>query len=498
MGDANTTLDDAAARHLLRRTGFGASPGDVASFSGMTRGAAADLLLAFRPKGFKPAGPDLGRAQSKWIKYMVKSKVPLQEKLVLFWHDHFATGFSKVLDVKRMAVQNKTIRLNCKGDMRVLVKAMNKDAAMLEWLDTRRNHKDIPNENYARELQELFTLGVTDLRGNPNYTQADIVQIARAFTGWTFNYGNSLVYFDPDDHDTNAEFFASRGPKQIYGSTAPYTPSGKLGGFSSPQAFDSPEGETEIDQVIDVIFAHTDSDGQGTVARRTTRRLLEFFCHGGWASPTNAQIQVIDDLIGTSGFDVTYDVGALCGAIFTHDVFYETQPAPAAMPTPPKSVKWPVDFVVSTLRLTGMKGRGSDLTIEGGDYAPVRDHLESMGQSLLDPPSVFGWDWETAWISSATLLARYRFARDLMMDRSRFRPEKLMDLTLTAAPAIVDAVLDVLGVADQVSSSERDVLITYLGGPSAQLDILNDYDDRNRKLCGLFALVIESPVYQTH
>jgi uncharacterized protein (DUF1800 family) len=496
MGDETTILDEAAAGHVLRRTGFGALPKDVVALTGLSRGAAADTVLAFTPKGFKPSGADIDRAQSKWIKYMVKSHFPLQEKLVLFWHDHFATGFSKVLDVKRMALQNKTIRLNCKGDMRLLVKAMNKDAAMIEWLDTRRNHKQIPNENYARELQELFTLGVNDLRGNPNYAQADVAQIARAFTGWSFDYGNNQVYFDDGDHDTVGEF-PGRGPKVIYGSTAAYTPNGKLGGFAGPQSFATPEGSTEIDQVTDLIFQHTDTNGANTVARRTTKRLLEYFCHGGWANPTNAQIQIIDDLIGTSSFDTTFNVQALLRAIFTHDVFYETQPGAFSLPTPPKSVKWPIDFVVSTLRLTGIKGKGSSLIIEGGDYSALRDHVANMGQTLLDPPSVFGWDWEQAWISSATLLARYRFARDLMMARKRFKPLKIMDITLTAAPDIVDAVLAVFGVADQMSSAEHDVFVDYLGGPGAVLDLF-DYDTLNEKLCGLFALVIQSPVYQTH
>ena len=503
MGDENTVLDESATRHLVRRTGFGATTNEVLALAGSTRGAAADALLGFTPKGFKPAGPDIERARSKWIKYMVKALAPLQEKLVLFWHDHFATGYSKVQDVRRMALQNKTIRLNCKGDMRVLVKAMNKDAAMIEWLDTVRNHKQVPNENYARELQELFTLGVNDLRGNPNYVQADVAQIARAFTGWVYDGDTSVAAFDPNDHDTNAQYFGSRGAKVLYGRPAAYTPNGKLGGFAAPQAFDAPEGETEIDQVTEIIFRHTDTNGASTVARRTTKRLLEFFASGSWATPSNAQIQIIDDLIGTANFDVDWNIQTLLRAIFTHDVFYETAPAPFALPTPPKSVKWPIDFVVGTLRMTGIKGKGSDLVIEGGDYVPLRDHLEGMGQVLLDPPSVFGWDWEKAWISSATLLARYRFARDAMMARKRFKPEKFMDVTLTQAPDIVDAVLEVLGLGDygsgsQVTTAERNVLINYLGGPSATLDLLNDYDARNEKLCGLFALVIQSPVFQTH
>jgi uncharacterized protein (DUF1800 family) len=489
MGDQNTVLDDAAARHLVRRSGFGARPSEIATFSGLTRGAAADTLLSYRARGFKPNGANIDKARGKWVKYMAKSRAPLSEKLVLFWHDHFATGYSKVRNLELMGIQNKTLRLLGNGDMRVLVKAMNKDAAMIEWLDTVRNHKDVPNENYGRELQELFTLGVEDLRGNPNYTQDDVKTIARAFTGWSYDgHGNPI--FDPGDHDFESDF-PERGPKVIYQST---------GGFGAGgAAFDAPEGATEIDQVIDVIFQHRDTDGKNTVARRTTKRLLEFFCHGGWAAPSNAQIQIIDDLVTTSGFDTSFDVGALLRAIFTHDAFYETQPPPSA--STPKSVKWPVDFVVSTLRMTGVVLKGVDQFLEGGDYLAIAFHLSNMGQDLLDPPSVFGWDWELSWISSATLLARYHFARDLMMAREgggRFKPEQVLDLSLTAAPDIVDAVLTLLGVDDQLSAAEQSVLVNYLGGPSATLDLQNDVDLRNEKLNGLIALVLESPHYQVH
>ncbi len=483
MGDENTVLDESSARHLLRRTGFGALPKDLLNFTGRTRGEAADLLLAFRPKGFKPAGPDFEGGHNKWVKYLVKTHFPLQEKLVLFWHDHFATGYSKVLDIKRMALQNKTIRLNCKGDMRVLVKAMNKDAAMIEWLDTVRNHKATPNENYARELQELFTLGVLDFNGNPNYAQADIVQIARAFTGWTYDSDSSVVSFDDGEHDFSSNF-PSRGTKQIYGVGTQFR-------------FDQPEGDTEGDQVTDIIFRHTDTSGRNTVARRTTRRLLEFFCHGGWATPDATMIGIIDnELIAPSSFDTTFVIQDILRAIFVHDIFYQQDARVAVTP----SIKWPTDFLVSTLRLLGMKLKGKDQVLEGGDFLRVLDHLTNMGQVLLDPPSVFGWNWENSWISSATLLARYAFGRDLTGARgggARFKPEKLMDLGLTDPGDIVDAVTGILGVKDDLSSGDRNALIAYLGGPSASLD-LNDFDTRNEKLHGLFALVIQSPVYQVH
>jgi len=414
---------------------------------------------------------------------------------VLFWHDHFATGYAKVLDIKRMALQNKTLRLLCKGDMRALVKAVNKDPAMMDWLDTVRNSKFVPNENYAREVQELFTLGVNDLNGEPNYTQADIVQIARAFSGWRFDSDNNQPFFREDRHDFMAAF-PSRGPKVLYGST---------GGFAGAQSFANPEGETEIDQVTDIIFQHRDSDGQNTVARRTTKRLLEYFCHGGWATIDASKKTTIDQLIATSNFDVDFNVQTLLRAIFTHDAFYATAAEAPFAASLPRSVKWPVDFVVSTLRMTGVKGKGRDLVIEGGSFSSLDSHLESMGQILLDPPSVFGWDWEQAWVSSATLLARYNFARDIIMAREgggRFRPEKLVPLSIDGQPPtaedLVNAVIVALGLEGELTDAERDVLLDYLGGPGTQLDVLNDLELRERKLGGLFALVMQSPVYQTH
>ena len=489
MGDENTVLGAAEARHLLRRTGFGALPKDVQHIleNGETRGQAADRLLDFKPKTIRPNGRDFFTGHNKWIKALVKTRAPIQSKLVLFWHDHFATGISKVGDVRLMAEQIQLLYRLCKGDMRELVKGINRNPAMMEFLDTVRNDADVPNENYARELQELFTLGVNDFAGNPNYTQDDIVQIARAFTGW--RYDGSDAYLDTGDHDYMSDF-PSRGPKVIFQST---------GGFGSGgRSFTvNGEGEAEIDTVIDIIFAHRDSAGKNTVARRTARRLLEYFAH---PNPSQA---VVDAVVAASGFDTSFDVGALLRAILVHDAFYESMaPAPFGAGTK-KSIKWPVDYIVSTLRLLGMSLKGRDQYVDGGSFRSVFDQLSNMGQLLLDPPSVFGWDWETAWISSATLLARYGFARDLMAARGRgstaFRPERLIDLGLTNPGAIVDAVTDLLGVADQLTAAERNVLVDYLtdDGANPTLD-LNDYDVRNTKLHGLFALVLQSPAYQVH
>jgi uncharacterized protein (DUF1800 family) len=489
MGDENTVLGPAEARHLLRRTGFGALPRDVDTIllNGETRGQAADRLLAAPAKRIRPNGRDFESGHDKWIKTLIKTRTPLRAKLGLFWHDHFATAFAKVQDIDQMADQIDLIYTHALGNMKQFVKEMNRNPAMMEFLDTVRNDKAVPNENYARELQELFTLGVKDFAGNPNYTQEDIVQIARAFTGW--RYDKRDAFLDDDQHDFAADF-PERGAKVIYRTT---------GGFGSGgRSFTTNgEGAPEIDTVIDVVFAHRDSDGNNTVARRTAHRLLEFFAH---ADPPTS---VVDAVVAASGFDTTFELAPLLRAIFVHDEFYATLASAPFGAATPKSVKWPVDYVVSTLRLLGVALKGRDLHVEGGSFLGILDQLTNMGQVLLDPPSVFGWDWETAWISSATLLARYGFARDVTSARSKgsraFRPDRLIDLGLSEPGAIVDAVTDVVGITDQLTSAERDVLIAYLTdhGATPSLD-LRDYDTRNTKLHGLFALVLQSPAYQLH
>ena len=208
-----------------------------------------------------------------------------------------------------MAAQNKLLRTMAKGDMKAFVKAIGKDAAMIEFLDTVRNEKAIPNENYPRELMELFTLGVFDSAGNANYTQADIVQIARAFTGW--RYSRTLKpYLDEGQHDFNSEFSAERGPKRIFEST------GQIPGGADFDA--NGEGEPEIDTVVDIIFSHRDTDGKNTVARRTARRLLEFY-----VGP-DPDLGTIDAVVAQSGFDTTFNIQALVRAIFCDDAFYAT------------------------------------------------------------------------------------------------------------------------------------------------------------------------------
>ena len=482
------------ARHLLRRTGFGATR-DAAQqlFDGnATLAAAVDSLLGFDGSKFKPGGKGIDDLHNKWVRYMIKTRLQLQERLVLFWHDHFATSYAKVEDVKLMALQNRLLRINCKGDFKAFVKAINKDAAMVEFLDTVRNRKKQPNENYARELEELFTLGVTaptpDAGGDAhNYDQEDIVQIARAFSGWGYN-SKGEAEFDEDRHDQGdaiENWNPARGPKVIFK---------KRGGFNNAagQPFDGGSYDQEIDNVIDIIFQHRygpSGNLRNTVADYIAKRLVTYFAH-----PDPAQ-SFVHSIVDASGFSTSWSIEALLRALFNHDDFYLSATAPGGATK--KSVKWPIDFVVSTLRLLGVKLKGKDQSVQGGEYQDIRGQLTNMGQVLFEPPSVFGWDWELAWASSSTMLARYSFARDVTSARdggaSSFRPELLIDLSLTDPGDIVDAVTEMLGLDDQITTNDRDDLKTYLGaGP---IDLLDD-DTRNRKLHGLVCVLLQSPLYQ--
>ncbi len=496
MGDQNSPLSADEARHLLRRTGFGAKQRDVAKIldRGETRGQAADRLLGFKPSGFRPRNNSLYLVHNKWFKFMTRTKLELQEKLVLFWHDHFATSNDVVGNAQWMANQNRTLRLHGKGDFRVMMHAINRDPAMMDFLDTVRNRRSEPNENYSRELKELFCLGVFDLDGQPTYTQEDIVQTARAFTGWRVDK-KGQAYLSESQHDRGTgnpgDPYPERGPKVIFKDNPAFGSAGYDYGAAAGTNY-----AAEIDEVMNAIWAHQDSAGRNTVAHWIAYRLITFFSD---PEPSNAYVEA---MVANSGFDTTFVVADLLRAIFVDDQFY------AALTDPTKlSVKWPVDFVVSTLRVLEMKLKSRYQYIDGGSYDTVQDTLSNMGQLLLEPPSVFGWDWEGSWINSSTLLARYGFVRDAMSARGNgktaFRPERLFAFaeSPSADPDIVvDAVTALLGVSNSfaVGSGNRDALIHYLtDGLGGTLDF-SDFETRDKKLRGVVMLVTQSPAYMLH
>jgi len=345
------------AAHLLRRAGFGGTPSEIDALAALGASAAVDSVL--HPSGDEvafAAYPDPAllyddktrnaTAQNWWLDRMLRTRRPLTEKMTLFWHGHFATSIRKVPAVL-MVEQNDLLRTNALGNFRMLLVSISKDPAMLVWLDNRYNNKLHPNENYAREVMELFALGLG------NYTEDDVKNAARAFTGWTVDKSLAAIY-KPALHDDGQKTFLGR--------------SGSFGG----------------EDVIDIIV-------QKPVHQRfICRKLLEFFVY---SDPEPELIEGLAQTYALSGYDLAQTVGA----ILRSNVFFSTR-AYRALP------KSPIEFTIGLLRLMSVAEVPKD-TI---------GWLQRMGQEPMAPPSVKGWDGGPTWINTATLLARFNYVNRLV------------------------------------------------------------------------------------
>jgi uncharacterized protein (DUF1800 family) len=444
------TLDYEMAAHLYRRAGFGGSEAQINALVGMDAGDAADRFLTFKQAKSAISGNDLARVARSWLKRMIQ-KPPLQEKLVLFWHGHFATSIEKVDDFGLMATQNKLFRTFAGGNFKALVRAVTKDPAMLVFLDGQENVAGNPNENYARELMELFTLGILDDAGVPNYSQDDVHQLARALTGYYIQGKKGLL--DPDLHDSDAD-------KAFMGVT------GNLG----------VEGVTPADDVIEIIFSHPDTRApqKPRVARFMARKAARFF---GPANPSDALVDAMADAFVASGFEVL----PMLRALFTDPEFYD----PANMTS---TVKSPVEFILQPIKM--LKGKST--------FRYVPDSLEPMGQVLYAPPNVAGWPGQLAWITAGTLLERYSYARDFAAGRSsilKFDPTQLL-VGASTTTDIVNRALYLLGPL-QPPAGVVSRLDDYLNDPTPPGDI-TDETFVDEKVRGLVALVIQLPHFQVH
>jgi uncharacterized protein (DUF1800 family) len=336
----------------MRRAGFSCDSDELAARTQRGLDATVSDLLyyenapesrnLFDPDAAKPESLSLSRIQAFWLYRMMNSPRQLQEKMTLFWHGHFATAFYKVDNASYMLRQNQFLRNNAMGNFRDILLGISRDPAMLVWLDNVSNDKDAPNENYAREVMELFSLG----RGN--YTEADIKQGAKAFTGWKIR--NDHFWVDILDHDFSA--------KTILGAQ------GKLNG----------------DDMIDIIVQ------QPVAARFMAQKLLEFFAadepDGAWV------YRIAQTFSQTNG-----DMRATVEAIFRSPEFYSDAVMSAKL-------KSPAEFAVGAIRELGLSAV----------YADVISYMADMGQELFNPPTVKGWDGGRTWVSTSAMLARINFA----------------------------------------------------------------------------------------
>lgn len=460
--------DEENVVHLLKRAGFGPKPSDIKKFLPKGHALSVEILVGQKPSKAKGPGKpvndkaELRKLTGWWAKRMEKQNTRrLQEKMVLFWHDHFSTQFSVVKNVRRMSYQNRTFRQFGMGDMRTLLWEVTRDAAMLEFLDGDKNKKNSLNENYGRELLELFVLGVFSFDGSEeNYTQDDVIATTRATTGFRVDRNKDLGYFDPGRFDD--------GPKTIFAGK-PFEVTANLGVEDGNGSLLPP-----ATNVLDVLFTHTDSSGNLTMPRFIGKKLWEYFAY------PNPSATLIDEI--TANFRANgFVIADLLRDMLLHEEFY----SPAAKAS---TVKNPCEFLFGSMRALDAKSKHTNTAIA----------LEDMGMELFEPPSVNGWSNGLPWLSSGQMLARFEVGQAIAAGRDKnlvlLKPSKIIPKNASTADEIVDEILDRLGVANITPTGTRTALIDYFEGET-------DFESETvveTKVRGVIALALQIPEAHIH
>jgi hypothetical protein len=354
------------AAHLYRRAAFGANRDELLEAERLGPDGTLELLLTGRPEAEGLLGDmlDVGQLATRddtgdnlrgwWLYCILQGGHPLREKMTLFWHNHFATSLAKVSSPELMFRQNCLLRRHALGKFGPFLQEVSKDPAMLVWLDSNSNVKGRPNENYARELMELFSLGVG------HYTEKDIREAARAFTGW--HTDGEGYRFDAALHDN--------GPKTVLGQT----------------------GSWNGDDVVRIVLNRPDA------ARFLVGKLYRYLISE--QTPPEALLEPLCAAFRKSD----YDIAELVRTMLRSRHFYSAYAFQ-------KRLKWPMEFVLGAVRAVYRRYEESE-----ADYRPLPQQLlvarlEAMGQTLLAPPNVKGWPGGRIWLNTATVLERANFAQ---------------------------------------------------------------------------------------
>ena len=420
--------------HLMRRAGFGATRDELEARigkgyeatveellnPGMVEGSDRLDFLRYQPGFWKPP-TSAGMGGAVWLNDMVNTERVLQEKMVLFWHHVFATGYSKIDHYHEVFKQIDMFRELGMGNYRELLVALAKDPAMIYWLDNCDNHSYAVNENWGRELLELFSMGVG------NYTEDDVRECSRAFTGWTITpmiprqaYGRFDWDFEyqEEDHDDEEKTFL-----------------GHTGNF---------DGE----DIIDIVCAHP------ATARFIARHLYNFFVADepqvpSWQDTPPNDPEAID-LLAQTFVDSGYEMIPVLRVLFNSDFFKNARFA---------KIKSPVEVVVGTLRMVG------DFEFPAPGIGILTKESAYMGQELMNPPSVEGWHTGAEWINSGSLMKRINFSADMVAktDRPGIRGiiNRLKERGDLTAEQLVDGCLDLMGPLT-VRAENRQELVSHV------------------------------------
>ena len=424
--------------HLIRRAGFGASYDELEAR--VAKGYQATVEELLHPEDQPEFETDLMEryfvdwkelnaleVNQAYLAYrMLNTPRPLEEKIALFWHGILCTGNSKCEHGRQIQLQLDMFRRLGMGSFSGLLTELSRDPAMVFYLDNCMSHKDAINENYGRELLELFSLGV-GMDGHPNYTEEDVKACARAFTGWTitnaiprYPYGRyeSQFIYNPEDHDDSEKTFL--------GETGPWN------------------GE----DVVNIIAR------QPAAARFISRHLYNFFVADepqvpAWqdAPPRDPEaIKILED----EYFRSNYDIRSMLRVLLNSDFFKDARFA---------KVKSPAEFVINTLRLSG------DFAAPKPGLHFMAMEIRYMGQDLMNPPTVEGWHTGQEWIDSGTLVERINFAADQVGNTSLPGLKSIISRlgsqgAKLSADQLVDGCLDMLG-AYQLPEDTHDHLVAH-------------------------------------
>ena len=439
-----TQTEIAQMAHLLRSAGFGATRDELESYLAKGYEATVEELLHPENAPGELEGEDLLKryhpvannyqnyvgTSAYWMYRMIHTKRPLEEKIILFWHGVFATGYTKLNQPKAIMNQLDMFRRYGLGDFRTLLMALSKDPAMMFWLDNTENHGDAVNENYGRELLELFSMGVG------NYTEDDVRQASRAFTGWTIR---------------NAPYMALRA------AVCSVWPYGRLDWQFMYREDDHDDGEKTFlghsgrlngEDIIDIIVQ------QPATARFIARHLYTFFVADepqvpAWNTVPPRDPEAIESL-SKAFIESGHDIRSVLKVLFNSNFFKNASMA---------KVKSPAELVVGTARIVG------SYPSPRMENIPLTTAAGVMGQQLLDPPSVEGWHTGAEWLTTATLVDRVNFAVQELADADRPGIQSIVSRIKTEGSSVspermVDACLDLLGPIS-VSDGTRTGLISH-------------------------------------
>ncbi len=418
------SFEDAA--HLLRRAGFGGTPEEIEKLRLLGPELAVEQLLTWNDQdntepnpndanaafdGYIKDGVDLIKSLNRtspvvqlwWFHKMLTTAQPLKEKLTLFWHGHFASGSDKVKSGFMLQHQNELFRRMGAGDFEPFVLEISRDPAMLRYLDNDQNTKDHPNENYARELMELFTMGVG------NYSEKDIQESARALSGWSIQGGQRGAGRGVETaRKPEAVFTAKKhddGAKTLLGQT----------------------GNLKLEDVVRIVC------NQPATAKFMTLKLWKFFVNE--EIPTDVHTELAALWVKSKGNTAT-----VLREIFNSEAFYDQRNRYAL-------VKSPVEYVVGALRASRAK-------LEPAHQRGVVNMMSQLYQTLLDPPNVKGWDGGREWIDDSSILNRLKFvgavisanlpAQNAKGQQKQAAPPQKVDLRLPSASS-ANELIELLG-----------------------------------------------------